>query len=451
MFYLCGLGTVGACATEPNARVEPASGQLAGPAWESVGSASTPELIAAMGRLSAEPGSLVERTGDDASMTDEDRWQERVAWEIKGRLYEPETATRLDRRLFMRAARRESAGVLTDPTAVRGDLYRSVIGAWVRQGRLSFEEERWARSVVWVDWEAPEALPRMSAVYVRITGLRRLVHDRPVRLRVHDRVYGVRPGPNGGVRIEPVGRRPGERWDGQVRIADFVRWPNMISVEPSEDVLFRGMLFEGDAVADVWWRVGKIERTVPVRIGVDAGVEQIQDDPEIAAWLASLRGVLKWERGPGSARAWPVGVEIEFPQEDVAWPAGFTFGGGVSLEVLWSGRADYEPLASAGMAWWALRDAADRHGRRLIEGRGEWVAFDAGPPEYRGALMAWPADGERLEGARLVIHSVDGGIGRMFGPHWDREAKRVWERSVRIDLTEAQRRALERWMVEGWE
>ena len=119
---VCGPGPGGAWASEPGASVERGAESLTGPALDPVGAAPTARLIAAMAKLSAEPGSLTER--DDDSVPDEDRWQERVAREIKIRLYDEQTTTRLDRWLFMRAAKRESAAVLTDPTAARGDVYR---------------------------------------------------------------------------------------------------------------------------------------------------------------------------------------------------------------------------------------------------------------------------------------------------------------------------------------
>ena len=349
----------------------------------------------------------------------------------------------------MRHARRADAAVLTDSTAVRGRLFGGVLRAWAAQGRLSADEERWVRSVVHIEWESPRALPRMSAAHVRVTTFRRLVNDRPVRVRVHDRVYEVLAASRGRARFQPVVLRDGERSDGQVRIADVVRWSNNMSNRPSEDVPFRGVVFEGDAIADIWWPVARFEHTVPVGIGTDPAVERVQDDPQIAAWLDGLRGMLRWERDPGSMRAWPVGVEIVFPEdEDAGWPAGFTFGGGVFLEVLWSGRTEYEVLASAGASWWALRDRQDRRGRRVIEGRGEWMAFDGGPPRWGERLMAWPGDGERLEDARLVIRHLDAGMGRMFGPYWDLEAERVWQRYVRITLADDERERLERWMTE---
>jgi hypothetical protein len=289
----------------------------------------------------------------------------------------------------------------------------------------------------------------MSAVHVRVTAFRRLVHDRPVRVRVHDKVYQVRAGSGGRPRFERVGLREGERSDGQVRIADFVRWANFVSTQPAEDVPFRGVVFEGDQFADSWWPVARFEQSVSVQIGTDPAIEAVRDDTQIAAWLDGLQGALRWERGPGSARAWPVGVEIVFPDnDDGGWPTGFTIGGGVFLEVLWSGRTEYEVLASAGASWWALRDGQDRRGRRVIEGRGEWMAFDGGPPQWGEALMAWPADDERLVEARLVIQHLDGGMGRMFGPYWDLEAERVWQRQVRIKLTDGERERLERWMTQ---
>lgn len=402
----------------------------------------TPVLIGTIRWMPAEEGSLPDRnSGPAAAIPSRQRpWAERFADQIKARLYKPESTTRLDRWLFFRAARAESAEVLTDPTAVRGDLYRYVINAWLRQGRMSWEEERWARGVVGVVWEGPRALPQMSPVHVRITSVRRLVNDRPVRLRIGDRAYRVR-----GERIEPVGLRAGERWDGQVKIADFVRWPNFISTAPSENVRFHGVVFEGDEVLDAWWPVGEFERTVPVLIDADP-VRTVSDDREIAAWLGSLRAVLRWEDGPESLGLGPVGVEVRFPDGSEAGLAGFTFGGVVALEVLWSGRKEYEQLAWAGAAWWALRDGVGEHGWRRIEGRGQWVPFEGGMLVRRD--VAGPGDGEKLESARLVILQSEE-VGYAFAPYWDLDAERVWVETVRLELTGHERARLERWLMES--
>jgi len=434
----------------------PAEGVDSGPSDEPlwVERVPTAVLVLMMGRLSDEPDSVVDRTQQPQARVPyaERSLEEQIAWQIMVRLYRRDRTGWLDHWLFMWRARREPASVLTDPTSVRGKVYQYVIRAWAEQGRLSFEDERWARSVVDVEWEGPVALPQMAPVSVRITSFRRLLADRPVRLRVHDGLYQVTPGLNHEFRIEPVDRRPGERWDGQVKIADFVRWPNFVSPSPSEDVRFHGVVFEGDEVAGAWWPVGEFKKSVPVRIGAHDGVEFVRDDAAIAAWVNSLRGELKWDRGPGMARAWPVGMEIKFPRgPGDGWPPGFTFGGGVYLELLWSGRTEYELLADGGPSWWGLRDGRDQHGNRIIEGRRQWVVFDGGPPEYRAALMAWPGDGERLERARLVIQPTDAGGGRMFAPYWDPDAERLWENVVRIELTDVERARLERWMTDGWE
>lgn len=210
------------------------------------------------------------------------------------------------------------------------------------------------------------------------------------------------------------------------------------------------MVFEGDEHAGAWWPVAEFAHDVPVRIGPDPAVESVSNDAGAAAWLARLRGVLQWERGPGPARSWPVGVKIGFPREDGGWPDGFTFGGPVALEVLWSGREEYEPLAWTDSAWWALRDDRDRHGARLIDGRNQWVGFEHGPPAYESS-MAWPGEGERLVGARLVIHPSERAVGDAFTARWDLDAVRVWERPLYVELTDWERQRLERWMLEGWD
>ncbi|MFT5423844.1 MAG: hypothetical protein ACI89L_001635 [Phycisphaerales bacterium] len=434
-----------------------------------VGAVPTPVLVLSVRWLSDEPGSLVDRQSSPVSVPYPQRpWRERFSHALKTRLYEKDTTSRLDQWLFLRRARAESPEVLTEPTAIRGDLYRYVFGAWAREERLGFAEERWARSVYVLNLEAPAVLPQMASVHARVTVFRRLVSDRRVRVRLYERLYEVKYGmalDGTGVRLVPVDGREGERWDGTVRVADWVRWPNMMSPSPTEAVRVEGTIYEGDPYAGVWWPVAPIHQSVEVLIATETGPynelslspsdagELTTGDAAVDAWLASLHAELRWERDFVPDRQPPLGFKVRVDQDLLKpnTPKGFTFGGTGNLFIKVAGEDEPRRAGEADPAWWALRDVRDggtSPGERTFVGRNQWVGFGRTGSRvlydwYLGPL-AISAD-QSIEEAWIEIRPrLDSASGGNYPMYWDPEMSRIFPGVVRLPLKWRDLRRLEK-------
>lgn len=328
----------------------------------------TPVLIAAVPLMPDEAGSLPDRnSGANALPIKQRPIAERIAQQIKVRLYRAEETSVLDRWMFERFARHQSSQTLTDENCVRGDLFTSVYRALERQGRLDGDEERWARSVHFMELELPQGLPQMAPVHARVSAFRRLLQSRPSRVRIHERVYEVQRGV-----LLPADLQYRERWDGTVRVAEFLRWANFASSALQEEVRVEGMVFEGDRAADVWWPVAEIREVhrvavlqeasgaSPNAIGAMQGYQLVEDVDAVRSWVESQIDVsFEWVQDPiGNRIGWPRGVE--FAYSDIASgnapKDGFTFGGSILLMAQLEGHEYPEVISSLDPTWWALRN-----------------------------------------------------------------------------------------------
>lgn len=479
---VCGAGPGDVWASEPGVLIERESESLIEPALDLVGAAPTPRLIAAMAKLSAEPGSLAERDGEREALSDADRWQERVSREIKIRLYDEQTTTRLDRWLFMRAARRESAAVLTDPTAARGNVYRYVLNAWLRQGRLSFEDERWVRSVHQVRTEQAGYAIDHYPTYARVQ-IRRLAEGGRWRVRLGERLFESRgrawpEGRDGFVDLRPVGLAVNGWWDGNVLVDRHMYTGNGIWGGTPAPISFTrtisGRIFEGDQHADVWWPVARVSYDIEFRIAAaeraaasvpperarprieSIGGFEIMDDAEavpLLDWIArGLEVRLRTQGEPWDVRG--DGLPDEFVlfighggRAPAKLPA-FTFGGraAIVLDVQRGGgdpaspRVDTVTVFESDPAWWALRDEVDAAGKRVFEHG--WLRVGMGPTTWfrsRGGVIPGSEEGlaqnDTVLAAWLEVRfgtDVMGDEG--FRALSDLEAERILTHPVRIPI-----------------
>lgn len=384
-----------------------------------VAAVPTPVLIVSMRWVPADAGSLPDRSGSPAVAIPfrQRPWSERFTNEIKSRMYEPESTTRLDRWLFLRAAYRESAEVVTDPTGVRGDAYRYVVNAWLRQGRMSAEEERWARSVHQVRAEHPEYALDGFPTYARVQ-IRRLAEGGLWRVRLGEQLFEAkeRKWPAGRDRffdLRPVGLAVNGWWDGNVLVDRHMYtdsgWHDILQTTFLRTI--NGRIFEGDSYADVWWPVTAVSHDIKFkraqqtppwpgwpqvtegsRIETITGFEVMDDDQaELALdWLA--RSIDVWFYTGGDM--WH-GRGMQVPDELVLFigdggraPAklpAFTFGGNASVmfKVRRGGGDPEEPRIDTvrafecDPAWWALRDDMDSEGKRIFEHR--WLRVKMKP------------------------------------------------------------------------
>jgi hypothetical protein len=371
----------------------------------------TPVLIASMRWMPAEAGSLPDRNSPQAAAIPyrQRAWSERFGSQIKTRMYKPESTTRLDRWLFFRAARGETAEVLTEPTAVRGDVYRYVVNAWLRQGRVSGEEERWARSVHQVRAEHAEYALDRWPTYARVQ-IRRLAEGAPWRVRIGETLSETktRNWPAGRDRFEdlrPVDLPVYGWWDGNVLIDRHMYTVSGFATGPPPTTFTRtiaGRIFEGDRQADVWWPVAEVSHDIAFKIatrsadasdGLPGGPAprttgvtgyEVVDDEHAARMIDWLKRSIRVDFVRGE-RTWPRWTDEGLPDRmklsikpGHAAPAdlpAFTFGGNVTVVLrIRRGGGDpdnpkivEQPVFEFGPAWWALRDDLDHEGRRVLE------------------------------------------------------------------------------------
>lgn len=383
----------------------PAQGWALAPADEPlwVERVPTAVLVLMMGRLSDEPGSVVNRTQRPQALVPyaERSLEEQIAWQIKTRLYRADRTGWLDHWLFIRRARGETASVLTDPTCVRGDVYLYVMRAWAEQGRLSFEDERWARSVHHLRIEHPGFDVVMKPVYARL-GVRRLVEGDRWRVRVHRTLYETRvprdwEGAAGYRVLVPVGVSSTDWWDGNALVEEPgpmrrpMRWP----ASETSSARVSGAIYDGDPFLDIWWPAARIREQFEMDVATTetedgqwgsrvisvGGVRVIEDARRYLEWLersAVLR--LVSPRDARETRQPPRSFSISIRDAALERPGvdPFTFGGGVRvvLEKRDGGRhgeGDDGPVEVQVMegdeAWWALRSERDEAGRHVFFGQ----------------------------------------------------------------------------------
>lgn len=410
----------------------------------------TPVLIATIPLMPDGPGSVPDRNSGTSSIPIRQYpLVERFSHQIMVRLYEAEDTSRLDRWALRWLARRESWDVLTDESSVRGEVYTYVYRAWARQRRLGGDEERWARSVYWMDMESPDELPQMSPVYVRVNEFRRLLDEGHWRVQIGKTLFKTRRrSPDWKRRLEYVSGENAYR-DGYVRIADFVRWPNMMSSLSFEDLPVRGRIYEGEPDVGLWWPVGVVEDSARVTIvrsqgdaghgsfGAIDGVELVEDD-ETIAWIGSALAMnFVWERRFPVIGDLPIGIRVSVREgrhsESVP---GFTFGGTTYIEYQQEGGDQSWMQLEVDPAWWALRDETDQRGERVLTGRHQAIGFSnqsvsmlndgASYDEHNPIVAAW-----------FVIMPSDNVVGGgNYAPMWDLDGERVYAQPIRIPLEE---------------
>ncbi len=442
----------------------------------------TPVLMMSMRWMPAEAGSLPDRNSVQAAIPYA-QWplSERFGNQIKARMYKPESTTRLDRWLFFRAARGETPDVLTDPTAVRGDVYRYVVNAWLRQGRMSGEQERWARSVNQVRAEHAEYALDGLPTYARVQ-IRRLVEGGPWRVRLgeHNFETKLRAWPAGRdlfFDLRPLGLPVNGWWDGNVMIDRHMFRGNGLRAGPSPTTFARtisGRIFEGDAYADVWWPVAdvlhgvefKIARRAPAgpgglpggagpRVESITGFDVMDDDQAgpVLDWLSrsiNSRFLIDGDMWRGHGMQVP-NEFVVFIGDGGRAPATlpvFTFGGNASvmLEVRRGGgdpdnpRIDTVRAFECDPAWWALRDDVDSQGKRILDHG--WLRVGMKPTipfrRYGGEIPVGSeslAQNDEVIGAWLEIRfGTDLGGNEGFRGLSDLQAARFLTHPVRIRI-----------------
>ncbi|RMH29189.1 MAG: hypothetical protein D6692_04515 [Planctomycetota bacterium] len=407
-----------------------------------VGAVPTPALILMVPLLDDTPGSYARPQGLPVA-----RWplMEQVSAQVVGRLSTEDETGWFEHWLFHRVARVTPPSVLTDGTSKRGHVFTSVYGNWARQRRLWSDEEDWARSVYFMQLELPESLPQMSPVHARVTSFRRLVEDRACRVRLHERVYEVRRGT-----LLPADLEYRERWDGTVRLSDYLRWVNSMQASPREMLPIAGIIFEGDRTADIWWPVGEIREVHGVNIvhetpgtrtdviGAIEGYRLVEDVDAIRAWVQSrIRVEFEWEQDRiGNRIGWPKGVVFRMQDlpDGPGLDAGFTFGGSIVLMARLEGQEDGVVIASLDPTWWGVRV---RDGFVEFVGHAQWVGFEEADGmgfEYLTGLHE-----VRVESMWIEIHPKGGVVGGgEYAPLWDPEVERVFPEPLRIEFSESE-------------
>lgn len=373
----------------------------------------TPVLILTMPLMPDDAGSRPDRNQAGTSIPYLQRpLFERLSHQIKIRLYKSEETSWFDHWLFMQLARRESPQGLTDPSAVRGEMFRYVFNAWDRQGRLSQDEEDWARSVYQLEIRhRPYAVENMPAyAHFRV---RRLLESGRWRIRIFhtllepDRRSKNWPQSRKFYPLKPVENTSGSRWDGAVPIWVMQYLNNGFAPPPTQlDYSFEGMLFEGDQYSDIWWPVAKVKEELTYGIAKITREGQLQETrAERNDWLIGERWIDSY-----------TGLEvIDDPERYVDWLGlyvranisrrddsislslspidsvlnklsiePFTFGGQavVMLDVLEGGRYDGPPkiktieVMRSSDNWWAVREAKDDQGRHRFVGSGTGISLN---------------------------------------------------------------------------
>lgn len=403
-----------------------ASGTSEDPLW--VERVPTALLVLMMGRLSDEPDSVVDRSKPpEVSVPYAQRsLEEQIAWQIKIRLYRPDRTGWLDHWLFMRRARREPASVLTDPTSMRGQVYLYVLRAWAEQERLSFEDERWARSVHHLRIEHPGFDLVNERVYAHI-GVRRLVEGERWRVRVGRTLYDTKRswesrGAAGYHELIPVGLPIHGWWDGNARLDDvFLRRSGHVFPKPTSSLVrISGAIYDGDPFVEIWWPAGRISETVEMKIATAQteegrrvsrvksidGVRVIDDPSRTMEWMErSIQPRFEFADRSRNQEEPPESVYLAIDDTARERPGidPFTFGGivRVVIEKRDGGRYGEDekpgivsvPVMEAEDTWWALRGERDDQGRHVFFGQWKRVPLRSLP------VMQHGMDGRFVHGA----------------------------------------------------
>ncbi|MBV1889369.1 MAG: hypothetical protein KUG67_03895 [Proteobacteria bacterium] len=427
-----------------------------------LGAIPTPVLILALPILPNEAGTKVDRTSSPAAAIPYNKrpMSERIAHQLKIRLYEAEDTSRLDHWLFTKFAERQSSAELTEKTAIRGETYSYVYNAWARQQRMTREEEHWARSVYFLELETRSTMPQMAPVHARIVAFRRLLDDRRIRVRVHKKIYELKSvgPPSFGSQLVPVDRQYGERWDGTIRLKDFVRWANHFSPSPIETIAVEGMIYEGDPYADIWWPVAiirqeqvvdiaKVTYTSNGEIQSVTGCQLVEDLDQAQSWIKkNLVATFKWDHDEfGANIGWPRGVRIgvtagELKKVEIP---GFTFGGSIWLVAKLRDKDDHVYVKKLNPTWWALRDQVDQNGERVFDGDHEWVPFTS--DSTTGLGFRYITNDSTIDSMWIEIIPNDSMVGEgQFAAFWDMDMNHLYPKLIRLDLSGFDRRRLQK-------
>jgi len=381
-----------------------------------LGAVPTPALILAIPLLPDEPGTMIDRNTQAAVIPYPQRPMfERIAHQLKIRLYESKDTSQFDHWLFMQVSKRQSPASLMEKSSIRGDLFIYVFEAWERQYRLTDADTRWASRVYELKILHTEYGLEQWFSYANVR-VRKLLKTPDWRVQINRTLYepkmlGRWQEWDGFYDLRPVGSQY-ERWDYNQRIFDqlFINNGFWGGTPPTTfDRTIKGRIYQGDKDVDIWWPVANINETVQFKISKikKAGPDtpppnnrlvteidgfKIASDQQIALdWLSkNIRvNISHIDRMAQFYQQTP----LSFPDFFQFWvdpdklkrarlPA-FTFGGEIKvvLEVVPGGRYD-GPMPSRRIevmegdaAWWALRDEMDKDGARIFEGKGERVSL----------------------------------------------------------------------------
>lgn len=392
----------------------------------------------------------------------------RLQKEIISRLKDTTASGSLDIRLLFMIARREPDSVLTDPTSLRGTIYRTVISEWYQDDRLTLEQEHWANGVNHFEISCDHAIVWNSEDAFADLRLRRLLHRTTIRVFVGQEMYEYFYGAKDKGFADP--RRVSSnrvRWgvNGKVLIPCYQH--TKPKADGLVDVAVRLEVFGGDRMSDVWTPIANEMETLTVRLAqierssqpVDiplptisanqplkpvVSIEKIDviDDPDrYTAWLAeACRVSLQWNEGdPVSAMPDRFSLYFDSDYMDKNPIEAFTFGGTPTLVVHY-GKLDpervpraWDVLHTGSAAWWSIRDKKTEYGSRLVEHDGNSIGFLLHNFQSRWAKRFTGAD---VTGAEIIINF--GGPPRSVGDYGamsDPELKKLLTYPVRIPIT----------------
>lgn len=383
-----------------------------------LGAVPTPVLILAIPLLPEESGTKVDRNTTATAIPYPQRpMYERIAHQLKIRLYKADDTSKLDHWLFMQVARRQTPAALMEKRSIRGDMYIYVFEAWQRQYRLTETDQHWASAVHELEINHTEyGLPQwFSYANVRV---RKLLTSQDWRVQINKILYepkmlGDWQTWDGFYDLKPIGITYNGRWDYNHRIYDELMTTSGFgfgTAPTTFDRAIQGRLYEGDRHADIWWPVAHINRTAQFKTakltmtGPDTppphnrlitaieGFKIADDQQAFTDWIAkNIRVEFESENETErifqqEPKAFPDFIKLWVDQDKLKSTrlSAFTFGGDIKvvLEVVPGGRYDGPQPArrievmEAESTWWALRDKLDKDGIRIFEGRGQRVPLN---------------------------------------------------------------------------
>ncbi|MFI4898407.1 MAG: hypothetical protein ACIARR_11340 [Phycisphaerales bacterium JB059] len=333
----------------------------------------------------------------------------------------------LSRRVAFLLGRFESRRVITDGTTAKGLAYKSALTEMIRSGGAYGFESRWAHSVAWVEFQAPERVGPEELVYAPLR-IRRLLLGR-YRIRggwgvadfdaaTPSSLWLNGPMPTGSA--EEVLAQWVERfqWDHVRPVEGSGPWWNAPGVIPTGVVSPRRegtfgspaklYLAENGALrgeTDRWERVGTVRGNVSSV--VDATLEpKIDSSAEVQRALQDRIVARLVPRADPERRAWTLAVELRLRRYDEGPPVGeaLVFGGRLLIEVVneQEGRAARSQCLFGSASWW-------RWGTRPADWAGPGEEAIEAELVGRGGT-AWDLPGGLEQIGNLPRRSLDGGV-----------------------------------------